>query len=104
MPNKKYRNTIFKPTLVGVFSCIQVSCYPAPSHGGGSAMFSSDLLQGKTALITGGGTGLGKAMAKRYLELGAKVYICGRREDVLQSTCRELAAATGGSILGFPCD
>jgi NAD(P)-dependent dehydrogenase (short-subunit alcohol dehydrogenase family) len=67
-------------------------------------MFSSDLLQGKTALITGGGTGLGKAMAKRYLELGAKVYICGRREDVLQSTCRELAAATGGSIEGFPCD
>lgn len=67
-------------------------------------MFLNNLLQGKRALITGGGTGLGKAMAKRYLELGAKVYICGRREDVLQTTCAELASATGGSIEGFPCD
>jgi NAD(P)-dependent dehydrogenase (short-subunit alcohol dehydrogenase family) len=67
-------------------------------------MFTSDLLRGKRALITGGGTGLGKAMAKRYLELGASVYICGRREDVLQSTCTELAAATGGSIHAYSCD
>jgi len=47
---------------------------------------------------------LGKAIARRYLGLGASVYICGRREEVLQATCRELAAATGGSIQGFPCD
>jgi NAD(P)-dependent dehydrogenase (short-subunit alcohol dehydrogenase family) len=67
-------------------------------------MFISDLLKGKSTLITGGGTGLGKAMAKRYLELGATVYICGRREQVLQSTCEELAASTGGSIHSFPCD
>lgn len=67
-------------------------------------MFASDLLKGKRALITGGGTGLGKAMAKRYLELGATVYICGRREAVLQSTCAEFATATGGTIHAFPCD
>lgn len=67
-------------------------------------MFSKDLLQGKRALITGGGTGLGKAMAQRYLELGAKVFICGRREEVLKSTCDELASATGGAIESFPCD
>lgn len=67
-------------------------------------MFASDLLQGKRALITGGGTGLGKAMAKRYLELGAQVYICGRRDEVLQATCAELAGQTGGSIAGLPCD
>jgi len=67
-------------------------------------MFAPDLLRGKRALITGGGTGLGKAMAKRYAGLGASVYICGRREEVLQSTCKELAAATGGSIHGVRCD
>lgn len=67
-------------------------------------MFAADLLRGQRALITGGGTGLGKAMAKRYLELGAAVYICGRREDVLRATCDELAAATGGKILGIACD
>ncbi len=67
-------------------------------------MFSADLLKGKRALITGGGTGLGKAMAKRYLELGAKVYICGRREEVLRETQSELASATGGEIESFSCD
>jgi NAD(P)-dependent dehydrogenase (short-subunit alcohol dehydrogenase family) len=67
-------------------------------------MFSRDLLQGKRALITGGGTGLGKAMAKCYLELGATVYICGRRIDVLEATCAELRSATGGTIHSFVCD
>jgi len=67
-------------------------------------MFKSDLLRGKRALITGGGTGLGKAMAKRYLELGAEVYICGRREEVLKQTQQELASATKGKIEIFACD
>ena len=60
-------------------------------------MFSSDLLKGKRALITGGATGLGKAMARRYLELGATVYICGRREEVLQEAVAELAASVSHS-------
>lgn len=67
-------------------------------------MFAADLLRGKRALITGGGTGLGKAMAKRYLELGATVYICGRRAEILESTSKELAAETGGEISGIACD
>ena len=41
-------------------------------------MFRDDLLRGKRILITGGGTGLGKGMSQRFLELGATVYICGR--------------------------
>jgi NAD(P)-dependent dehydrogenase (short-subunit alcohol dehydrogenase family) len=67
-------------------------------------MFQRDLLQHKRILITGGGTGLGKATARRFLELGASVYICGRRHEVLSATESELREATGGVIHGRPCD
>ncbi len=67
-------------------------------------MFERNLLHGKRILITGGGTGLGKGMAQRFLELGATVSICGRRESVLKQTAAELAAATGGTIQALPCD
>lgn len=67
-------------------------------------MFRSDLLAGKKALVTGGGTGLGKSIAKRYLELGAEVVICGRRSDVLESTAKELRDATGGVASFVSCD
>ena len=65
-------------------------------------MFRTDLLQSKRILITGGGTGLGKGMAARFLELGATVYICGRREEVLKSAADELKAK--GPIHAIPCD
>jgi NAD(P)-dependent dehydrogenase (short-subunit alcohol dehydrogenase family) len=65
-------------------------------------MFRTDLLQNKCILITGGGTGLGKGMAQRFLELGATVYICGRREEVLKQTAAELSAK--GTIHAVPCD
>ncbi len=67
-------------------------------------MFSNDLLKDKRILITGGGTGIGRAMAERFLQLGATVYICGRRLEVVQQTAQELSASTGGSIEGFACD
>src|SRR5271166_6259428 len=67
-------------------------------------MFRKDLLRSKRILITGGGTGLGKAMAHRFLELGAIVHICGRREDVLEQTAAELGSATKGAIHAIPCD
>jgi NAD(P)-dependent dehydrogenase (short-subunit alcohol dehydrogenase family) len=65
-------------------------------------MFNTDLLKNKRILITGGGTGLGKGMAQRFLELGAEVYICGRREEVLKTTQAELSA--NGIIHALPCD
>lgn len=65
-------------------------------------MFRPDLLQDKRVLITGGGTGLGKGMAARFLELGATVYICGRREEVLTQTTAELAPK--GPIHALSCD
>src|ERR1700730_18718778 len=67
-------------------------------------MFQPDLLKGKRILVTGAGTGLGRSMAQRYLELGANVVICGRREDVLKQTAQELAQATGGEIDTVGCD
>jgi NAD(P)-dependent dehydrogenase (short-subunit alcohol dehydrogenase family) len=67
-------------------------------------VFQADLLKSKRILITGGGTGLGRAMAERFLNLGAAVYICGRRADVLQKACQELAGHTAGEIHSFVCD
>lgn len=66
-------------------------------------MFTNDLLKGKRALITGGGTGIGRALAERFLQLGATVYICGRRAEVVEQTAKELAA-TGGTCEAFACD
>ncbi len=67
-------------------------------------MFTNDLLRGKRILITGGGTGLGRGMAKRFMELGATVYICGRRKEVLAKTESELRQTTGSTIFSLPCD
>ena len=62
-------------------------------------MFQDDLLTGKRILITGGGTGLGRSIAEKYLSLGAEIHICGRRETVLQETASELMAAHEGRIV-----
>jgi NAD(P)-dependent dehydrogenase (short-subunit alcohol dehydrogenase family) len=67
-------------------------------------MFKDDLLKGKRVLITGGGTGLGKSIGRRYLELGAELIICGRRRPVLDAAAAELAAATGGKVTGMTCN
>jgi NAD(P)-dependent dehydrogenase (short-subunit alcohol dehydrogenase family) len=67
-------------------------------------MFRDDLLAGKHILITGGGSGLGKSMAKHLLELGASIAICGRREEVLAATVKRLGEETGGEITAHPCD
>ena len=67
-------------------------------------MFQKNLLSGKKILVTGGATGLGKSMGKRFLELGASLYICGRREEVLKETANELQQATGGTVKTFSCD
>ena len=56
-------------------------------------MFHNDLLAGKRILITGGGTGLGLSMGRRFRELGAQLVICGRRADVLEQAAGELGGA-----------
>lgn len=67
-------------------------------------MFDRDLLRQERILITGGGTGLGKGMAQRFLELGAVVYICGRRQQVLDETVSELGRIAPAKIRSVSCD
>ena len=59
-------------------------------------MFRTDLFKGKRFLVTGGGTGLGKIMMERFVELGADCVICGRRGGVLEETAREIMARHPG--------
>lgn len=68
-------------------------------------MFTADLLAGRHVLITGGGTGLGRAIGRRFLDLGASLVICGRRVPVLEATAAELRAeAPGASVTAIGCD
>lgn len=67
-------------------------------------MLSPETLRGKRILITGGGTGLGRSMARRFLELGALVTICGRRGAVLEATAAALREVPGGEVATEACD
>lgn len=61
-------------------------------------LFDKNALQGKRILVTGGGTGLGKAMSEGLLKQGAEVYISGRREEVLIEAVKDLEAAGPGRV------
>jgi NAD(P)-dependent dehydrogenase (short-subunit alcohol dehydrogenase family) len=67
-------------------------------------MLKDDALKGKTIVVTGGGTGLGKAMGTYFLKLGANLVITSRKLDVLQKTAQEMEAETGGKVLAVQCD
>jgi NAD(P)-dependent dehydrogenase (short-subunit alcohol dehydrogenase family) len=67
-------------------------------------MLRDDALRGKTVIITGGGTGLGKAMGLYFLQLGANLVITSRKLDVLKQTAAEMEAETGGKVIAIACD
>jgi NAD(P)-dependent dehydrogenase (short-subunit alcohol dehydrogenase family) len=67
-------------------------------------MLRDDALKGKTIVVTGGGSGLGKAMTTYFLELGANVVITSRNIEKLQTVKTELEAQTGGKVLTVQCD
>ncbi|WP_169518267.1 SDR family oxidoreductase [Spirosoma luteum] len=89
-----------------------------------TGMLRDDALKGKTIIVTGGGTGLGKSISRYLLQLGANVTICSRRQHVIDETAKELMAEIGrsnvlgasvlggdssqndasGSVLAVPCD
>ena len=69
-------------------------------------IFAPGIFDGQVALITGGGTGIGRVTAQGLARLGARVAICGRRAEPLEATARELAQAAGGDdkVLWKTCD
>lgn len=74
-----------------------------------SSFYNENLfsVNGKTAIITGGATGVGKGMATALAMNGAKVIICGRRGDVTEATAQELSKASqsrGGSVIAIQAD
>src|SRR4029077_1375934 len=64
-------------------------------EGRQSEIFAPGLLEGRVALITGGGTGLGFATALELVRCGASVVICGRRAEVLEGAAAQLAELGG---------
>jgi NAD(P)-dependent dehydrogenase (short-subunit alcohol dehydrogenase family) len=69
-----------------------------------TGMLKDNALQGKTFIITGGGTGLGRAMGKYFLQLGANLVITSRKKEVLDKSAQELSTETGGKVLPVACD
>ncbi len=67
-------------------------------------MFEKNLLSGKRILITGGGSGLGAAMGRRFVELGAELIICGRRLELLEATAGRMRSELGGKVAVARCD
>jgi NAD(P)-dependent dehydrogenase (short-subunit alcohol dehydrogenase family) len=67
-------------------------------------MFEKGLLAGKRILVTGGGSGLGASMGRRFVELGAELIICGRRLEVLEATAVQMRNDPGGKVAAIKCD
>lgn len=67
-------------------------------------MLRDGALEGRTIVVTGGGTGLGRSMATEFLRLGADVCITSRKLDVLEATAAEMEQETGGKVLAVACD
>lgn len=80
---------------------LEADTTPAPTQ-----IYAPHMLSGKTALVTGGGTGIGRAVALQLASCGARVAVLGRRPEPLEAVVQEIDAATGspGNALAHPAD
>ena len=67
-------------------------------------MFKDDIFKGKTIIITGGGTGLGRSMAEKISSLGGNVIIVSRKLEVLENTAKEISDKTGNGVKAIQLD
>ncbi len=67
-------------------------------------MLPEGTLAGRVAVVTGGGTGMGKVMAERFVRLGARVVIASRNEENLEQVAKEISEQTGGEVLPVGTD
>ncbi|MFT4834660.1 MAG: NAD(P)-dependent dehydrogenase (short-subunit alcohol dehydrogenase family) [Marinoscillum sp.] len=67
-------------------------------------MLKDNALKGKTIIVTGGGTGLGRSMGTYFSQLGANLVITSRKLDVLEETAKEISQSTGHPVLALACD
>ncbi|MFZ6000518.1 MAG: SDR family oxidoreductase [Bacteroidota bacterium] len=67
-------------------------------------MLKEGALKGKTIVITGGGTGLGRSMGTYMLQLGANLVITSRKKEVIEKTAAEMMQQTGGKVLAVAAD
>src|SRR5580698_1037033 len=67
-------------------------------------IFRDDALKGKSILITGGGSGLGKEIGKALAAKGAKVHICGRRPQALEEAAQEISRGGAKVVSHHVCD
>src|SRR5215467_3409982 len=81
-----------------------MDCFASLAMTGSKTMFEKGLLKGKRILVTGGGSGLGAAMGRRFLELGAELVICGRRLELLEVAAADMRSETGGRVSLQRCD
>src|SRR5436309_16037123 len=70
----------------------------------GETMFEKGLLANKRILVTGGGSGLGAAMGRRFAELGAELIICGRRVELLEQAASAMRRNLGATVSIARCD
>src|SRR5437667_299039 len=99
--------TTRSPTLRSVTPAPTLSITPATSaagENGNGTMFEKGLLAKKCILVTGGGSGLGAAMGRRFVELGAELIICGRRLELLEVTAAKMRSDFGGKVTTVKCD